>query len=80
MNEGVRLGGYSNLEREHEAEKLQQSDSMASPTTSPSEPNQATNISLCKRLLTWRKYLILVLTPIILMPVPIAIPGTVCTS
>ena len=80
MNEGVRLGGYSYLEREHEADKLQQYDSMASPTTSSIEPNQATNISLCKRLLTWRKYLILALTPIILMPIPIAIPGTVCTS
>lgn len=42
-----------------------------------SEPVQASNISLCKRIVIWRRYLILILTPILLMPLPIAVPGRV---
>lgn len=41
------------------------------------EPVQANNISLCKRIVIWRRYLILILTPILLIPLPIAVPGRV---
>lgn len=42
-----------------------------------SEPLQVKQASLLKRILKWRKYLILILTPILLMPLPIAVKGTV---
>ena len=41
------------------------------------EPLRGKQLSLFKRILKWRKYLILILTPILLMPLPIAVEGTV---
>lgn len=74
MTETGRGRGYSNLELD--TTQLQEPD-QASPTISYGEPDQVKqNTSLCKQILRWRKYLILVLTPILLMPIPIAIPGT----
>ena len=38
------------------------------------------NTSVAKTLLRWRKYLILLLTPLLLAPLPIAVPGSVRLS
>ena len=77
MTETGQGRGYSN--QELDTTQLQEPD-QASPTISYGEPDQVKqNTSLCKQILRWRKYLILVLTPILLMPIPIAIPGTVGT-
>ena len=40
-------------------------------------PFQSKNASVVRCLLKWRKYLILFFTPILLMPLPIAVPSTV---
>lgn len=66
MAEYERGRGYSSLE-----------DVSGSPNLSFDEQPQAAKVSLLERILTWRKYLILVLTPILLMPIAIAIEGTV---
>ena len=41
------------------------------------EQLQVKKTSLFKRISRWRKYIILILTPILLMPIPIAVKGTV---
>ena len=76
MSETGRARGYSNLP---EIETKVQEAESETPAISYGEPyaNQVTNTSRLKRILRWRKYLILVLTPILLMPIPIAIPGKV---
>ena len=66
MAEYERGRGYSSLE-----------DVSGSPNLSFDEQPQMAKVSLLERILTWRKYLILVLTPILLMPIAIAIEGTV---
>ena len=66
MAEYERGRGYSSLE-----------DVSGSPNLSFDEQPQVAKVSLLERILTWRKYLILVLTPILLMPIAIAIEGTV---
>ena len=38
------------------------------------------NASVTKTLLRWRRYLILLLTPLLLAPLPIAVPGSVRLS
>ena len=38
------------------------------------------NTSVAKTLLRWRKYLILLLTPLLLAPLPVAVPGPVRLS
>lgn len=65
MAEYERGRGYSSLE-----------DVSGSPNLSFDEQPQVAKVSLLERILTWRKYLILVLTPILLMPIAIAIEGT----
>ena len=70
MAELGRERGYSSLP-ELEAQ-LQQP-----PGQAHDEPTQVKTTSVLKRILRWRKYLILALTPILLMPIPIAISGTV---
>lgn len=71
MSESQRLQGYSNLpEAEAQLQKKE-------PATRNSEPCQVEKASIYKRILRWRRYLILVLTPIVLMPIPVAIPGKV---
>lgn len=65
MTEYERGRGYSSLE-----------DVSGSPNLSFDEQPQVAKVSLLERILTWRKYLILVLTPILLMPIAIAIEGT----
>lgn len=79
MTDSERDRGYSYLE-ETEAKPLPtDSTDNGSPKISyrmhHSEPLQ--KASLFKRILKWRKYLILILTPILLMPLPIAVKGTV---
>ncbi|KAJ7387108.1 Solute carrier 13 [Desmophyllum pertusum] len=72
MNESV--DGYSNLE---DGETKPLPTETGSPHLSYREqPLQVKRPSLLKRILRWRKYLILVLTPILLMPIPIAVKGT----
>lgn len=66
MAELGRERGYSSLT------ELQQSSEPAYD-----EPTHVKTTSVLKRILRWRKYLILALTPILLMPIPIAISGTV---
>lgn len=66
MAEYERGRGYSSLE-----------DVSGSPNLSFDEQPQMAKVSLLERILTWRKYLILVLAPILLMPIAIAIEGTV---
>lgn len=57
---------------------LLEADGQKQPSeTTNSEPVEANNISLSKRILICRRYLILILTPILLMPLPIAVPGRV---
>ena len=46
--------------------------------TSTNSKNE--NTSVAKTLLRWRKYLILLLTPLLLAPLPIAVPGSVRLS
>ena len=46
-------------------------------TTSTRTLPQRKNTSVVKSLMKWRKYLILLLTPILLMPLPIAVPSSV---
>ena len=67
MIERGNLPGYSNLQA-----KMEGSDPGGEPTPVKNMPS-----STLKLLLIWKKYLILVLTPIFLMPIPIAISGTV---
>lgn len=78
MTEYERDRGYSYLE-ETEAKPLPTDN--GSPNISyrgdRGEPLQVKQASLFKRILRWRKYLILILTPILLMPLPIAVKGTV---
>ena len=74
MTEFERERGYSHLE-ETEAKPLPAET--GSPNSSYREPLQMKNPSLAKRVLRWRKYIILILTPILLMPIPIAVKGTV---
>lgn len=70
MNESERRQiGYNSL--------LEADGQNQSSEATNSEPVQANNISLCKRIVIWRRYLILILTPILLMPLPIAVPGRV---
>ena len=77
MTDHERVRGYSYLE-ETEAKPLP-TDS-GSPKISyrgdHSEP-PVKQASLFERILKWRKYIILILTPILLMPLPIAVKGTV---
>ena len=76
MTETGRARGYSNLPETAETEAQPQRPE--TPTIiSYSEPDQVKNTSMLKRILKWRKYIILLLTPILLMPIPIAISGTV---
>lgn len=70
---------YSNLP---EADAHIQEHTTSAPEISYDEPKYKQQRpeqkpSMLKRILTWRKYLILVLTPILLLPIPIAITGTV---
>lgn len=67
MTERGNLPGYSNLQA-----KMEGSDPDGEPAPVKNMPT-----STLKLLLIWNKYLILVLTPIFLMPIPIAISGTV---
>lgn len=46
------------------------------PTDTHTMPRNE-NASVAKCLLKWRKYLVLFLTPILLMPLPIVVPTTV---
>ena len=65
--------GYSNLDQSPPVEN-------GSPNLSyrgDREQLQVKKTSLFKRILRWRKYVILILTPILLMPIPIAVKGTV---
>lgn len=66
MTERGNLPGYSNLQA-----KMEGSDPDGEPAPVKNMP-----ASTLKLLLIWNKYLILVLTPIFLMPIPIAISGT----
>lgn len=66
MIERGNLPGYSNLQA-----KMKGSDPGGEPAPVKNMPT-----STLKLLLIWKKYLILVLTPIFLMPIPIAISGT----
>ena len=80
MAEHQRDRGYSHLE-ETEAKPLATEN--GSPNLSyrgDREPLQVKKPSLFKRILRWRKYIILILTPILLMPIPIAVKGTVSWS
>lgn len=78
MTDHERDRGYSYLE-ETEAKPLPTDN--GSPYISHRgdhrEPLPVKQDSLFKRILKWRKYLILILTPILLMPLPIAVEGTV---
>ena len=78
MTDPGRDRGYSYLE-DTEAKPL--STNNGSPRISHrvvhGEPLQVKQPSLFKRILNWRKYLILIMTPILLMPLPIAVDGTV---
>lgn len=81
MTDHERDRGYSYLE-ETEAKPLPTDNgSPNSPNISfrgyHREPLPGKQDSLFKRILKWRKYLILILTPILLMPLPIAVQGTV---
>ena len=71
MSESDRARGYSNLP---ETETQLQNPEEA---VTEGDACQVRKPSLCKRILRWRRYLMLVLTPISLMPIPIAIPGKV---
>ncbi|XP_078363499.1 solute carrier family 13 member 2-like [Oculina patagonica] len=76
MTEFERERGYSHLE---DTEAKHQPTETGSPNLSyrgDREPLQVKKTSLLKRILRWRKYLILILTPILLMPIPIAVGGT----
>ena len=85
MTDSERDRGYSYLEETEakpsptEATDSTDSTDNGSPKISyrmhHSEPLRKT--SLFRRILKWRKYLILILTPILLMPLPIAVKGTV---
>ena len=66
--------GYSYLE---ETETKPPPTTTGSPDLPYLEPLRVKNPSLPKRILRWRKYLILILTPILLMPLPIAVQGKV---
>ena len=77
MTEYERDRGYSYLE-ETEAKPLPTEN--GSPNLSyrgDRESLEEKKASLFMRILRWRKYLILILTPILLMPIPIAVEGTV---
>ena len=67
MTERGNLPGYSNLQA-----KMEGSDPGGEAALVKNMPT-----STLKLLLIWKKYLILVLTPIFLMPIPISISGTV---
>ena len=55
---------------------LEETETKPPPTTTGS-PDLSYREPLLKRILRWRKYLILILTPILLMPLPIAVQGKV---
>ena len=76
MAEYERGRGYSSLDEGSGETKPLPAES-GSPNLSYRDRPQVKEVSLLKRILKWRKYLILVLTPILLMPIPIAIEGTV---
>ena len=62
--------GYSNLSRvQSTIEDSEPEDEQIQVESMPTATLQ--------RILIWRRYLILVLTPILLMPIPIAVSGTV---
>lgn len=69
-----RARGYSNLE---ETETKPFTDEAGFSNVSYREPVKVKQVSLLKRILRWRKYIILIMTPILLMPLPIAVKGTV---
>lgn len=69
-----RPGGYSNLQ---EAETKPFTEESDRPNENCKEPVKAKRVPFLKRILAWRKYIILIMTPILLMPLPIAVRGTV---
>ncbi|RMX39294.1 hypothetical protein pdam_00021691 [Pocillopora damicornis] len=68
-----RPGGYSNLQ---EAETKPFTEESDRPNENCKEPVKAKRVPFLKRILAWRKYIILIMTPILLMPLPIAVRGT----
>ena len=74
MTECERVGGYNLLE---ETEEKPLPAETGSPNLSYREPLQVKKSSLAERVLRWRKYIILILTPVLLIPIPITVKGTV---
>jgi len=78
MTDSGRDRGYSYLEgTEAKPSPTDNGSPKISHRFDHDEPFQVKQPSLFKRILKWRKYLILIMTPILLMPLPIAVEGTV---
>ncbi|PFX31726.1 Solute carrier family 13 member 2 [Stylophora pistillata] len=68
--------GYSNLDEADTKPFTEESGRPGEYSQEPVTVNQWKRVPLLKRILTWRKYIILIMTPILLMPLPIAVKGT----